>query len=80
MRSGRHERGTGEPEPEVLAAQIFHLLLSRLRVDEEDPAWELAPAKPEPLDPVPLTETMLDELWLTACRRFLRRHVRIGLA
>ena len=36
------ERGTGEPEPDVLAAQIFHLLLSRLRVDEEDPAWALA--------------------------------------
>ena len=44
------ERGAGEPEPDVLAAQIFHLLLSRLRVAEEDPVWELAAAfrlKPE---------------------------------
>jgi hypothetical protein len=78
------ERGTGEPEPEVLAAQIFHRLLSRLRVDDDDPAWKLAlPAidvtgraglKPRP------HETTLDELWLTSCRRSLRRHARIGLA
>jgi hypothetical protein len=43
-------RRTGASESDVLAAQIFHLLLSRLWVDEEDPAWALAAAfrlKPE---------------------------------
>ena len=30
------ERGPDEPQPDILAAQILHLLLSRLRVDEED--------------------------------------------
>ena len=87
------ERRTGEPEPDVLAAQIFHLLLSRLRVDEEDPAWALAlpaidvPGRAESLDPAAGAGlkpgpygTALEEHWLTACRHHVRRHARIGLA
>jgi hypothetical protein len=87
------ERGAGEPEPDVLAAQIFHLLLSRLGVGEEDPAWKLSlptidvPGRAGSLDPAARAglkprpyETMLDDLWLATCRRFLRRHARIGLA
>ena len=99
-------RGPEEPEPEVLAAQILHLLLSRLRVDEDDPVWGLAAAfrlKPEateftntgdlsgaqlqPDQPSNLGGFRLQPegcvraaIWLTRCRRYLRRHVSIGLA
>ena len=63
-------RGPEEPEPEVLAAQILHLLLSRLHVEGDDPIWEIA--APE--------GSGVAASWLTRCRRYLRRHVRIGLA
>ena len=36
------ERGPESQQPDVLAAQILHLLLSRLRVDEDDLTWTLA--------------------------------------
>lgn len=98
------QRGPEEPEPEILAAQILHLLLSRLRLDEDDPAWALAGAfrlTPEATGELSELRGLAIEsedasglrgfrlqpegnagahLWLTACRRFLRRHVRIGLA
>jgi hypothetical protein len=86
------EPGVGEPEPDVLAAQIFHLLLSRLRVDEEDPAWTLAAAfrlKPEATQSpsrdlrgfrLQAEGCEVANIWLTTCRRHLRRHARIGLA
>jgi hypothetical protein len=71
------EHGTGEPQPEVLAAEIFHQLLTRLGVSEDDPTWELA----LPTIGAPgRARATLDELWLTTCRRFLRRRARIGLA
>jgi hypothetical protein len=38
------DRGPEEPAPELLAAQILHLLLTRLRVEEDDPVWGIAPA------------------------------------
>ena len=69
------ERAPEEPQPDVLAAQILNLLLSRLRVDEEDPIWGLAAAfrlQPEDCEPA--------NIWLSACRRYLRRQAHIGLA
>jgi hypothetical protein len=65
------ERGTGEAEPEVMTAQIFHLLLSRLGVEDQDPIWRIA-AGFRPFEGA--------AVWLTACRRFLRRNARIGPA
>jgi hypothetical protein len=58
-----------------MVAQILRLLLTRLRVDEDDPVWALAPAfrlKPEGCAGA--------DSWLTRSRRHLRRHVHIGLA
>ena len=63
------ERGIGEPEPDVLAAQVFHLLLTRLGAEEDDPAWALA---------APFR--LKAEGWLRSCRRYLRCNARIGLA
>jgi hypothetical protein len=85
------ERGPAEPEPEVLAAEILNLLLSRLRVAEDDPVWELAAAfRPKPEATGELEGQrgfrlqaeggVHAETWLAACRRFLRRRVRIGFA
>ncbi|HEU4926046.1 MAG TPA: hypothetical protein VFT24_03300 [Vicinamibacterales bacterium] len=59
--------------PDSLARQIFHVLLSRLRVAEDDPAWMVA-------SPPDGASRMIPEIWLTGCRRLLRRRVRIGLA
>jgi hypothetical protein len=59
--------------PDPLAGQIFHVLLSRLRVAEDDPAWMVA-------SPPDGASRMIPEIWLTGCRRLLRRRVRIGLA
>ena len=68
-------RGPEEPEPDVLTAQILHLLLSRLQTDEGDPVWRLAAGfRLQPEDIVAAAT------WLTICRRYLRRRVRIGLA
>jgi hypothetical protein len=90
------QRGLEEPEPDVLVRQILHLLLSRLRLDEHDPAWALAGAfrmKAEATGEAPSggspaaaagrciqTLDAAPQLWLSACRRLLRRHARIGLA
>ena len=76
----------------VLARQIFGLLLARLRIPDDDPAWELVrlragmPAR-APADRLfgsaCLAEALKGpsaEAGLTACRRLLRRRVRIGLA
>jgi hypothetical protein len=44
------ERRPEEPAPDILAAEILHLLLSRLGVEEVDPVWRIAAAfrlKPE---------------------------------
>ena len=86
------ERGTGEPAPELLLAQIFDLLLARLRIEDEDPTWRLAAAfrlKPE-ATPAPnrdlrgfrlqAEDCEAANIWLATCRRLLRRHARIGLA
>jgi hypothetical protein len=99
-------RGPEEPEPEVVAAQILHLLLSRLRVDEDDPVWGLAAAFRLQPEATEFTNTgdlsgaqlqpdqasnlrgfrlqpegcVKAAIWLTRCRRYLRRHLRIGLA
>jgi hypothetical protein len=86
------------------AGEVFHALLSRLRIAEEDPAWQLATAfrlKPEATKPLVdssrgfrlqpeetqnsggfrlLPEDSTGEFWLSACRRWLRRRARIGLA
>ena len=63
------ERALEEPAPDVMAAQILHLLLSRLRVEADDPAWGIA--TPEGSEAA---------FWLTGCRRYLRRRVHVGLA
>jgi hypothetical protein len=86
------------PPLPVLAGQIFHVLLSRLRVSDEDSAWRLAASPEEPRSAVApsayelvasacgrnstheLIRGAVPDLWLTACRRLLRRHARIGLA
>ena len=86
------ERGTGEPQPEVLAAQIFQLLLSRLGVEDEDPIWALASAFRLKAEATPVFRRKqcgfrlkpegceVANTWLSACRRYLRRRARIGLA
>jgi len=99
------------PAPDDLARQIFHVLLSRLRIAEDDPAWQLAAIADEmscaPLDeasrasivsrinelasaeawrrapslmPQIHRNVTIPEIWLAACRRWLRRRARIGLA
>jgi hypothetical protein len=60
--------------PDTLARQIFHVLLSRLRVAEDDPAWMLAATESE------FFPATIPEIWLSGCRRMLRRRARIGLA
>jgi hypothetical protein len=108
------ERRPEEPAPDVLAAEILHLLLSRLGVEEGDPVWRIAAAfrlkpeatgelsgfRPQPEAPSDLRGVQLQPeessdlrgfrlqpegcesatIWLTTCRRYLRRHARIGLA
>jgi hypothetical protein len=70
--------------PEILARRIFHLLLSRLEIPEDDPAWAFAMA-PDPVDGDPVDaavrrKMLPQHLWLTRCRQLLRRRVHIGLA
>ena len=63
-------RGPEEPGPDILTAQILHLVLSRLRVEDDDPVWGIA--TPEASE--------VAASWLARCRRYLRRRARIGLA
>ena len=74
------ERGTEEPQPEVLAAEIFHLLLTRLGVTDEDPIWGFAAAF-RPFDGLRAVPSSVEGRlkpegcesaanWLRACRRF----------
>jgi hypothetical protein len=68
------QRGSAEPEPDVVAAAVLQLLLARLGVDEEDPVWALA--APFRLHPARRDAAS----WLTRCRRYVRRRAHIGLA
>jgi hypothetical protein len=86
------------PPSPALAGQIFHVLLTRLGVSEDDCAWHLATLPGESRAAVApstyelvtfaMTRNSTHELirgtapsiWLTACRRLLRRRARIGLA
>ena len=74
----------GQPPPHLLARDIFHLLLSRLDVDEGDPAWALArPAETDWSSDPPSAVTAQGNparLWLSASRRLLRQQVRTGLS
>ncbi len=134
------ERGPEEPAPDVLAAEIMRLLLSRLGVEQDDPVWRIATAfrlkpeatgelsgfrlqpetsrdlrgaqlqpeassdlrgaqlQPEASSDLRGVRLQLKEssdlrgfrlqpegcesatIWLTSCRRYLRRRARIGLA
>jgi hypothetical protein len=71
---------------QLLTGRIFHALLSRLEVPLDDPAWTLAGAPEDDAqdrDPVASAfrrKISPADLWLTRCRRLLRRRVRIGLA
>ena len=107
------ERGPEEPAPDVLAAEIMRLLLSRLGVDRMTPSggsrqppaqagshegiewFPAAAGRVSDLRGCPLQPEASSDLrgfrlqpegceratiWLTSCRRYLRRHARIGLA
>ena len=79
----------------VLAQQILGLLVARLRIPHDDPAYQLV-ASTDWLSPeggsyesgTPATivastfsrELDAPNLWLSACRRFLRRQARLGPA
>lgn len=64
---------------EILARHIFHVLLSRLDVPPDDPAWLLADTPPPTSDDM-AAAILPHEYWLTRCRQWLRRRARIGLA
>jgi hypothetical protein len=81
-------RPAGDPPSAAVVRQIFHLLLTRLRIEEDDPAWELAlnfRLKPDATHEGPggfrlQAEETTARGWLTSCRRLLRRRARIGPA
>lgn len=64
--------------PDVpLCAAVLQQILHRLALPPDDPAWSLVASLPVPVDGAPPPWVAH---WLTAVRRHLRRHARIGLA
>jgi hypothetical protein len=75
------ERRAGGTPPDVIAGEIFDLLLTRLRIAADDPSARLATClrRSRPGTKLQGQESVAAD-WLTACRRLLRRRARIGLA
>jgi hypothetical protein len=61
--------------PDAPARHLFHVLLSRLPLADDDPSWQLGAHLDEPDDVARAAMS-----WLVSCRRLLRRRVGLGLA